>query len=70
MRKVLEFFEIFGYQGMYVDIFCNNLGMQKIIFKLGGFIKCGCLFMGGKLKNGNIVVFFIFFRDFIKYFNG
>lgn len=42
MRKVLEFSEILGYQGMYVDTFCNNLGMQKIISKLGGFIKCGC----------------------------
>lgn len=70
MRKVLEFSEILGYQGMYVDTFCNNLGMQKIISKLGGFIKCGCLPMGGKLKNGNIVASLIFFRDLTKYSNG
>lgn len=70
MRKVLEFSEMLGYQGMYVDTFCNNVGMQKIISKLGGFIKCGCLPMGGKLKNGNVVASLIFFRDLTTYSNG
>lgn len=52
MRKVIEFFKKFGYMGMYVDIFFNNVVVQRIFEKIGDFQKVGFLLMGGKLYDG------------------
>lgn len=63
MKKVIEFSKLLGYMGIYVDTFCNNKAMQRILETVGGFAKVGYLPLGGKLKNGAVVGSYIYFRD-------
>lgn len=62
LRKATDFAAYLGYIGMYVDTFCSNVGILRIIEKIGGFHKVGILPVGGKLQNGQIVSSIIFIK--------
>ena len=64
MKIAIDFAKRLGYLGMYVDTFSNNTAIIKIIDNIGGFTQVGCLPIGGKLQNGNIVGSVIFYCNF------
>lgn len=63
MNRVIEFAKYLNYQGIYVDTFSNNSALIRIVEKVGGFTKVGCLPLGGLMKNGNVVPSVIYYRD-------
>uniref|UniRef100_A0A8W8NER2 N-acetyltransferase domain-containing protein n=1 Tax=Magallana gigas TaxID=29159 RepID=A0A8W8NER2_MAGGI len=63
MRKAIEFSKKLGYMGMYVDTFSNNVAVQRIIEKIGGFQRVGFLPLGGRLQTGQLVGSVIYYRD-------
>lgn len=62
-QKAVDFSKKLGYMGMYVDTFSNNVAIQRILEKLGGFTKVGMLPLGGRLKNGSFVGSVIYYKD-------
>lgn len=63
MRKAIEFSRCLGYVGMYVDTFSNNIGIIRILQKIGGFNQVGFLPVGGRLQNGKLIGSLIFHHD-------
>jgi RimJ/RimL family protein N-acetyltransferase len=63
MQQVVEFSKRLGFIALYLDTFSTNLAIQRILEKLGGFTRVGCLPVGGKLVNGRTVSSIIYYRD-------
>ncbi|KAJ8321802.1 hypothetical protein KUTeg_000273 [Tegillarca granosa] len=62
-QKAVDFSKKLGYMGMYVDTFSNNVAIQRILEKLGGFTKVGMLPLGGRLNNGRLIGSVIYYKD-------
>ncbi|XP_060085337.1 uncharacterized protein LOC132564722 [Ylistrum balloti] len=63
LRTAIDFSRRLGYMAMYVDTFSNNVAIQRIVEKIGGFRRVGFLPMGGRLNNGEMVGSLIYYRD-------
>ncbi|XP_069106226.1 uncharacterized protein [Argopecten irradians] len=63
LRTAIDFSCRLGYVAMYVDTFSNNVAIQRIVEKIGGFSRVGFLPMGGRLNNGEMVGSLIYYRD-------
>lgn len=63
MNLCVEFAKDLGFMGIYCDTFSNNYAMIRIIESIPGFVKVGCLPMGGILKDGCLVGTEIYYKD-------
>ena len=63
MRHSIDFSKKLGYMAMYVDTFSNNMAIQRIVEKIGGFQRVGFLPLGGRLQSGELVGSVIYYKD-------
>ena len=63
MRHAIDFSKKLGYMAMYVDTFSNNMAIQRIVEKIGGFQRVGFLPLGGRLQSGELVGSVIYYMD-------
>jgi len=66
MDMCVQFASKLGFMGIYCDTFSNNTAMIKIIESVSGFVKVGCLPMGGVMTDGSIVGTVIYYKDLTK----
>ncbi|KAK6167955.1 hypothetical protein SNE40_021874 [Patella caerulea] len=62
--QICENFAIdLGFVAIYADCFSNNKAMLRSIERIGGYIRCGYLPMGGQMSNGTYVSSILFYKD-------
>ncbi|XP_033727518.1 uncharacterized protein LOC117316846 [Pecten maximus] len=66
LRTIVGFSQRLGFDAMYIDTFCNNGAMMKILDTVGGFTRVGYLPLGGKLRNGMTVGSYIYYRSLLN----
>lgn len=63
MRKVEDFSKRLGYIGLYVDTFCDNHAMIRILSKIGGYTRVGYLPAGGRVPSGRMVSSWVYYKE-------